>query len=140
LLSMLATLPAMTAVAATPTGCGSTASVFGEVIISGFAPGAVRLQWTAWEDSSVRLYRVSRHPAGCGRSACATVLGSVRSTAGGLRTYAFVDTAPAGTWWYGIEQLRAPGPSCTMTSAEIVVDAPPACDTAAVCAQVDSSF
>jgi hypothetical protein len=121
---------------------GGSSNFYGGVLSEGFAPGTVKLEWTVWEDAWSREYRLSRYPSGCDRPSCATRVAKLKasSTAPTSKTYSVTETAPPGAWVYRLEVRRTHGLSCTMQSAEIVVPAPPACDTAALCSQVEASF
>jgi hypothetical protein len=138
LLSIAAAVPP--AGAADP--CTTPASFSGQVIIGSLVPGTVELEWTTWEDGSTREYRVSRRPSGCDRPSCLTRLGKVRAAghAAASKTYALIDTAPPGAWVYRLEVRRTAGQSCKMETPEILISAPPPCDLAALCAQVEASF
>jgi hypothetical protein len=123
--------------------CGGGGSDFvGEVLVGAFAPGTIGIRWSVWEDASTREYRVSRHPSTCSRPSCTTRVAKVRPTGGpaAFKSYSLTDTAPPGAWVYRLEIRRIHGPSCTFESNEVLVEVPPACDPAAVCAQAAASF
>jgi hypothetical protein len=122
--------------------CSSGSNFAGEILVGGFAPGTVRLEWTVFEDGVIRSYRLSRYSADCDRpERCGVRIAKLNASRepATTRTYTLIDTAPAGAWTYRLEILRSPGGPCSLEST-VVVPSPPPCDTAALCAQVEESF
>lgn len=123
--------------------CDSSAGFAGGVISDAFAPGTVKLDWTVYEDASIRGYRLMRSPASAGAPHSSGSIDSIArvsaSTPDGFKARTFIDTAPPGDWTYRLEIDRRRGPSCALETM-VTVPSPPPCDLAALCSQVGANF